>query len=122
MGGAKFPEGPREFPRFEGTKKDDVVTFIQQVDEIATSACWSDREWVLSMADLVGGRVAPLGRWIWTGLSVGQPTTHEQVVQDIMEAYGDGQTCYAVYKKLEQCKQEPKEQVVEFKVRLGELF
>jgi len=25
------------------------------------------------------------------------------------EAYGDGQTCYAVYKKLEQCKQQHKE-------------
>jgi len=50
----------REFPRFEGTKKDDVVTFIWQADEIATSARWSDREWVLNMADLVGGRVAPL--------------------------------------------------------------
>jgi len=39
-----------------------------------------------------------------------------------MEAYGDSQTCYAVYKKLEQCKQQPKEWVVEFKVRLEELF
>jgi len=39
-----------------------------------------------------------------------------------MEAYGDSQTCYAVYKKLEQCKQQPKEWVVEFKVRLDELF
>jgi len=67
----------REFPRFEGTKKDDVVTCIRQVDEIAASAHWSDREWVLNTADLVGGRVAPLGRWIWTGLSVGQPITRE---------------------------------------------
>jgi len=39
-----------------------------------------------------------------------------------MEAYGDSQTCYAVYKKLEQCKQQPKERVIEFKVRLEELF
>jgi len=39
----------REFPRFEGTKKDDVVTFIRQVDEIAASACWSDRECVLNV-------------------------------------------------------------------------
>jgi len=109
----------REFPRFEGTKKDDVVTFIWQVDEIATSARWSDREWVL---DLVGGHVAPLGRWIQTGFSVGQPITRERVVQDLMEAYGDSQTCYAAYKKLEKCKQKPKEWVVEFKVRLEELF
>jgi len=57
-----------------------------------------------------------------TGLSVGQPITHEQVVQSLMEAYGDGQTCYAVYKNLEQCKQLPKEQVIDFKVRLEELF
>jgi len=102
---------------FEGTKKDYVVTFIQQVDEIASLACWSDREWVLNLADLVIGCLAPLGRWIWTGLSVGQPITQEQVVQDLMEAYGDSQTCFAVYKKLEQCKQWPKEWVVEFKVR-----
>jgi len=67
----------REFPRFVGTKKDDVVTFIQQVDEIAASACWSDREWVLNVADLVGGFVAPLGRWIQKGLSA---------TQDLMEA------------------------------------
>jgi len=40
----------REFPRFEGTKKDDVVTFIWKVDEIAALARWSDREWVLSQA------------------------------------------------------------------------
>jgi len=43
----------REFPLFEG-KKGDVVTFIWQVDEIATLARWSDREWVFNMADLVG--------------------------------------------------------------------
>jgi len=106
----------------KGTKKDDVVTFIWQVDEIAALARWSDREWILNVADLVGGHVAPLGRWIQMGLSVGQPMTHERVVQDLMEAYGDGQMCYAVYKKLEQCKQQPKECVVEFKVRLEELF
>jgi len=51
-----------------------------------------------------------------------QPITCEQVVQDLLEAYGGGQTCYAVYVKLEQCKQQPKERVVEFKVRLEELF
>jgi len=33
--------------------KDDVVTFIRLVDEIAASACWLDREWVLNVADLV---------------------------------------------------------------------
>jgi len=74
------------------------------------------------VADLVGGRVAPLGRWIWMGLSVGQSIPHERVVQDLMEAYGDSQTYYAVYKNLEQCKQQPKERVVEFKIRLEELF
>jgi len=35
----------REFPCFERRKKDDVVNFILQVDKIAASACWPDREW-----------------------------------------------------------------------------
>jgi len=39
-----------------------------------------------------------------------------------LEAYCDGQTCYLAYQKLEQCKQQPKERVAEFKVRLEELF
>jgi len=51
-----------KFPPFEGTNEDDVVTFIWQVDELATSGHWSDKEWVLNVAHLVGGCVAPLGR------------------------------------------------------------
>jgi len=32
-----------------------------------------DKEWVLTMADLLGGCAAPLARWIRAGLSVGLP-------------------------------------------------
>jgi len=60
-------------PHFEGTKREDGITFIRRVDEIAQGACWTDKEWVLTMANLLGGRAAPLARWIRTGLSVGQP-------------------------------------------------
>jgi hypothetical protein len=56
--------------------------------------------WVLTMADLLGGRVAPLARWIRTGLLVGQPINQEVVAHHLLEAYGDGQTSYAAYKKL----------------------
>jgi len=63
----------KELPHFEGTKREDVITFIWHVDEIAQGAGWTDKEWVLTMADLLGGRVAPLARWIRTELSVGQP-------------------------------------------------
>jgi len=38
------------------------------------------------------------------------------------EAYGDGQTLYAAYKKLEQCHQKGNEKVFEFKIHLEELF
>jgi len=34
---------------------EDVITFIQCVDEIAQGACWTDKEWVLTMANLLGG-------------------------------------------------------------------
>jgi len=44
---------------FEGTKREDVITFIRRVDEIAQGACWTDKEWVLTVADLLGGRAAP---------------------------------------------------------------
>jgi len=63
----------RELPHFEGMKREDVITFIWSVDEIAQGACWTDKEWVFTMADLLGGHAAPLARWIRTGLSVGQP-------------------------------------------------
>jgi len=39
-----------------------------------------------------------------------------------LEAYGDGQTSYAAYKKLEQCRQQGNEKVFEFKIHLEELF
>jgi len=55
------------------------------------------------LADLVGGHAAPLARWVRTGLSVGQPIDREVVVHHLLEAYGDGHTLYAAYKKLEQC-------------------
>jgi len=62
----------RELPHFEGTKREDVITFIRRVDKIAQGTCWTDKEWVLTVADFLGGHAAPLARWIWTGLSVGQ--------------------------------------------------
>jgi len=34
------------------------------------------------VADLVGGCMAPLAKWIWSGLSEGQPIDLEEVVQD----------------------------------------
>jgi len=76
----------KELPHFEGTKREDVITFIQHVDEIAQGACWRDKEWVLTMADLLGGHAATLARWIWTGLSVGQPIDQELVVHHLLEA------------------------------------
>jgi len=57
------------------------------------------------MANLLGGHAAPLARWIRTGLSVGHSIDQEVVVHHLLEAYGDGQTPYAAYKKLEQCHQ-----------------
>jgi len=93
-----------------------------RVDEIAQGACWTDKEWVLSMANLLGGHAAPLARWIRTGLSVGQPIYREVVVHHLLEAYGDGQTLYAAYEKLEQYCQQGNEKVFEFKICLEELF
>jgi len=86
----------REFPLFEGTKKEDVITFIWHVDEIAQGACWTDKKWVFTVADLLGGRADPLARWIRTGLSVGQPIDREVVIHHL-ETYNDDQTLYAAY-------------------------
>jgi len=44
------------------------------------------------------------------------------VVQHLLEAYGDGQTSYAAYKKLEHCCQQGNENVFKFKICLEELF
>jgi len=74
------------------------------------------------VASLLGGRAAPLARWFRTGLSVGQPIDREVVVHHLLEAYGDGQTLYAAYKKLEQFCQQGNEKVFEFKIHLEELF
>jgi len=52
----------RELPHFVGMKREDVITFIQHVDEIAQGACWIGKEWVLTMANLLGGHAAPLAR------------------------------------------------------------
>jgi len=103
----------KELSHFEGTKREDVITFIWRVDEIAQGAGWTDKEWVLTVANLLGGRVAPLARWIRTGLSVGQPINQEVVAHHLLEAYGDGQTLYAAYEKLEQCRQQGNEKVEE---------
>jgi len=112
----------KELPHFEGTKREDVITFIRRVDEIAQGAGWMDKEWVLTMANLLDGRAAPLARWIRTVLSVGQPIDREVVVHHLLEAYGDGQTLYAAYEKLEQCRQRGNVKVFEFKICLEELF
>jgi len=44
------------------------------------------------------------------------------VVHHLLEAYGNGQTLYAAYEKLEQCCQRGNEKVFEFKICLEELF
>jgi len=44
------------------------------------------------------------------------------VVHHLLEAYGDGQTLYAAFKKLEKCRQRGNEKVFEFKIHLEELF
>jgi len=80
------------YPGATLTKREDIITFIWRVDEIAQGACWTDKEWVLTVADLLGGHAAPLARWIRTGLSVGQSIDLEVVVHHLLEAYGDGQT------------------------------
>jgi len=110
----------REPPHFYRTKREDVITFIWRVDEVAQGACWTDKEWVLTVADLLGRRAAPLARWIRTGLSVGQPIDQEVVVHHLLEAYSDWQTLYVAYEKLEQCCQRGNEKV--FKILLEELF
>jgi len=112
----------RELSHFEGMKREDVITFIWHVDEIAQGACWTDKEWVLTMANLLDGRAAPLARWIRTGLSVGQPIDRGVVVHHLLEAYSNGQTSYAAYEKLEKCCQQGNEKVFEFKISLEELF
>jgi len=58
----------KELPHFERMKREDVITFIWCVD--AQGACWADKEWVLTVANLLGGQSAPLARWIKAGLSV----------------------------------------------------
>jgi len=55
-------------------------------------------------------------------LSVGQPIDREVVVHHLLEAYGDGQTLYAAYEKLEQRRQQGNEKVFEFQIHLEELF
>jgi len=87
-----------------GTPSQGTST-LWPVDEIVQGACWAYKEWVFTMANLLGGCAAPLARWIRTGLSVGQPIDQEVVVHHLLEAYGDGQTLYAAYEKLEQCRQ-----------------
>jgi hypothetical protein len=42
----------KELPHFEGTKREDGITFIQHVYEIAQGACWMDKEWVLTKASI----------------------------------------------------------------------
>jgi len=72
--GKEIVEDSNPEEEHEGTKREDVIiTFIQHVDEIAQGACWTDKEWVLTLADLLDGHAAPLARCIRTGLSVGQP-------------------------------------------------
>jgi len=44
------------------------------------------------------------------------------VVHHLLEAYGDGQTLYTAYKKLEQWHQQGNEKVFKFKIHLEELF
>jgi len=75
----------KELPHFEGTKREGVITFIWCVDEIAQGACWTDKEWVLTVANLLGGHAAPLARWIRTVLSVGQPIDREVMVHHLLE-------------------------------------
>jgi len=58
----------RKLSHFEGMKREDGIAFIWHVDEIAQGACWTDKEWVLTVANLFGGGAAPLARWIQTGL------------------------------------------------------
>jgi len=41
-------------------KREDVITFIQLVDNSAQGDCWTDKEWVLTVADLLGG--SPTGK------------------------------------------------------------
>jgi len=60
----------KELPHFEGMKREDVITFIWCVDEIAQGACWTDKEWVLTVSDLLGGHAAPLA-----GCQLGSPLT-----------------------------------------------
>jgi len=50
----------KEFPHFEGMGREDVITSIRRVDEIAQGAFWMHKEWVLTVVDLLGGRAAPL--------------------------------------------------------------
>jgi len=63
----------KELIHFEGMKREDFITFIRHVDEIAQEASWMDKEGVLTVANLLGVHAAQLARWIRTGLSVGQP-------------------------------------------------
>jgi len=55
-------------------------------------------------------------------LLVGQTIDQEVVVNHILEVYGNGQTLYAAYEKLEQCLQQENEKVFEFKIHLDKLF
>jgi len=48
----------RELPHFEGRKREGVITFIWCVDEIAQGACWTEKEWVLTVADFLGRHAA----------------------------------------------------------------
>jgi len=55
-------------------------------------------------------------------LSAGQSIDREVVVHHLLEAYCNGQTLYAAYKKLEQCHQQGNEKVFKFKISLEKLF
>lgn len=114
----------QKMPTFSGQEHENLNSFLAQFDHLAEQQQWSPVEQVVRIAPLLKGRAAVVQKWIEQKIAYGELPTLEEVKAELYAIYGPSLASERVQalQKLKELKQEDRELVAEYKIRMDTLL
>ena len=97
---------------FKGELSEDVIVFLDEMEEAASQGGWSDEELVRRTANQLEGEAEAIHRWVRTGLKAGVSLKWTALRERLVQAYGrEKLDCYYTYDQLARIRQAKSESV-----------
>src|SRR5690606_24227736 len=98
---------------FKGESSEDIITFLNEMEEAASQGGWSDNKLVRRTSNQLEGEAEAIRCWVHTGLKARVSLKWTALQEQLVQAYSCKKLdCYYTYNQLAQIQQAKSESVV----------